>query len=1291
VQRAPVGGTVILDGNGDGLVDAAGAGVIDGQAPVVYAASLAGDRSMLDRLLDSDSTIVLTDSNRRRVERWRSTRNTSGITLRADEDPAADNGKDGGEAQLALFPDAGPEWQTVATPRGARVSATRYGNPLWFEAGSRPAAALDGDPGTAWLVGPTIGGLGDRLTVDLDAPLSTNQVTVAASTLETMVTEVDLRFDGGAPVRASLGPASRTPAGQVVTFPTRRFSSVSVELVASAPSAPGAPESSIGIAELGIARPGGLPVTVDPLVRLPSALTDTLGPASSALPLSVVVTRERGDVTNPALFQEEASIARAFTLPTRRSFSLSGQARSRDAGLFDPVGCRADLVTVDGRPVPVRAVPAPGSDPDVLSVRSCEPISLGAGEHELRTSGATGTDVDQLALASAAGGGAAPLGFDGRPSPPAPAQSRPEVRWRQASNTAVDVETEATDGASWLILDQSHNDGWQASVEGGSELGSPVLVNGFANGYLVPADQAGALLIRPLWGVALAVLVVAGGSRRHGRGILAAAMVSVMALATASVVLGRVRRRHIRPFDFFTSLHWQHRLALLALLILLADLALNRLRPSAPVVDPVAGWRRWRAEGAMVTYSGREPLDPAAPGSRRRFLAACAAGGTLATGAFAWLLTAGPRQLLESTTSSGFYDAQAHSFLDGRLDVPAQVLGIEGFRSGTKTYEYQGPFPALIRMPVAAVTDRFDGRLTGISMLVGFVVAVVAASALLWQVRRLVRGSAGVGRVEAVAAGALLFTSTGGSALLFQASQISVYQEGALWGAALALAAFSVLLRHLVEPRRFTLLAASLLGVCTMWTRPSLGLGVITGLGMLALGEVVAWLRPVGRLRSAGERLRPAGVPRRRTAMAAVLACLAPLILYSAVNAAKFGTLFSVPWRDQAYTELSSTRREFLDRNGDFMGLQFIPTTAVAYLRPDSFTVQSHFPWVGYRTSSLGRAGYRGVTFDKIDTTGSIPTSFPLLVALGALGLAGVAGAWRRHGRLAMLAGPLAGTVVAASVIFPYGFIAHRYLTDVLPLLVLAGAAGFSMAGQALPRWTTGRRRLVGGGLAVVGAFGVWITVGQSLWYEAVYASPNQPAVTARFLEAQLDGGRLPFGQGFRVDQGPRLPRTGAAGQLFVVGDCTGLYISDGSVPDEFNPSNWKPVARSPQVGTYDLDATFPDAAAGESDRLLVSRDDAGGVLRVTYGGDGTVRFGYDGSGLPGQSEPVAVVPGRRYHLELTADPGTGMLTVHLDGKRAYSTLYLAADVPTLGADDLAVSSRPASDELCRRILASGS
>ena len=60
--------------------------------------------------------------------------------------------------------------------------------------------------------------------------------------------------------------------------------------------------------------------------------------------------------------------------------------------------------------------------------------------------------------------------------------------------------------------------------------------------------------------------------------------------------------------------------------------------------------------------------------------------------------------------ASNFYDLQARALLDGHLWVPDQSLGIEGFVVDGHTYMYFPPFPALLRVPVLLLTDRFDGR-----------------------------------------------------------------------------------------------------------------------------------------------------------------------------------------------------------------------------------------------------------------------------------------------------------------------------------------------------------------------------------------------------------------------------------------------------------------------------------------------------------------------------------------------------------------------------------------------------
>ena len=64
----PVSRPVVLAGDGDGIVDASAAGLLDGNSLVLELAAL--NRSQLRGALGAGADLVLTDSNRRRIESW---------------------------------------------------------------------------------------------------------------------------------------------------------------------------------------------------------------------------------------------------------------------------------------------------------------------------------------------------------------------------------------------------------------------------------------------------------------------------------------------------------------------------------------------------------------------------------------------------------------------------------------------------------------------------------------------------------------------------------------------------------------------------------------------------------------------------------------------------------------------------------------------------------------------------------------------------------------------------------------------------------------------------------------------------------------------------------------------------------------------------------------------------------------------------------------------------------------------------------------------------------------------
>ncbi len=182
-----------------------------------------------------------------------------------------------------------------------------------------------------------------------------------------------------------------------------------------------------------------------------------------------------------------------------------------------PTTCRDNLVAVDGKPVwvSVTGTTATALDRQALTVSLCGPdaggLALGPGTHTLTSVAgqASGFDIDLLALDSAPGGGAMPLADATTLAAPAVSSSpRAHVVSQSATSIHLTLDGVGTGpGADpfYLVLGQSINRGWKASVTGAGDLGTPVLIDGFANGWRIdpsslgPAVQGGKLSVVLTW------------------------------------------------------------------------------------------------------------------------------------------------------------------------------------------------------------------------------------------------------------------------------------------------------------------------------------------------------------------------------------------------------------------------------------------------------------------------------------------------------------------------------------------------------------------------------------------------------------------------------------------------------------------------------------------------------------------------------------------------------------------------------------------------------------------------
>ncbi len=351
------GPPLVVAGDGEGLVEAAAAGLLDGDELVLYAASYAAEPDRLRQRMGDDGALLVTDSNRRQGTRWTTVRHNSGFTEEAGAgagDGAGDGagaGPGGGSTDLTdnrlpVFPEAGDDSFTVALHRGGvHAAATSYGNPITFTPEDRPANAVDGDPTTAWRTGAFSPAMGERLVLSFDEPVTTGSLTLlqpGPGVANRFVTRARLHFgDGrsGATLDVDVGEASRAVPGQRVDIGERTFSRLEIELLADTAGRPPRYRglTSVGFAEIGIGgAPGADDLRLDEVIRVPTDLLDTAGRDSLDHPLAVLLARMRTDPADPTRSDEEPALARSVTLPTPRSFTLSGEARL-SARAPDPV------------------------------------------------------------------------------------------------------------------------------------------------------------------------------------------------------------------------------------------------------------------------------------------------------------------------------------------------------------------------------------------------------------------------------------------------------------------------------------------------------------------------------------------------------------------------------------------------------------------------------------------------------------------------------------------------------------------------------------------------------------------------------------------------------------------------------------------------------------------------------------------------------------------------------------------------------------------------------------------
>jgi len=591
---------------------------------------------------------------------------------------------------------------------------------------------------------------------------------------------------------------------------------------------------------------------------------------------------------------------------------------------------------------------------------------------------------------------------------------------------------------------------------------------------------------------------------------------------------------------------------------------------------------------------------------------------------------------LRTSAPGNFYDLQARAMMHGHLYLANNSIGIEGFIHNGHTFTYFNIFPSLIRMPILLLTSSLDGQLTNLSLLSAWIFTALFTSLLIWRVRILLRGDAALGRAEAGTLGILVASVLGGTVLVFLASTPYVYNEDLAWSVGLTIGTVFALLGVLERPTRGRVIASFVFVLAASLDRVPTGWGCVLGALLVA-----GWFA-TGR----------GGSEYRRWALPMVAVGLIPFIAGCVVNFAKFGVPLGLPMQDQVWTQVNAHRRYFLAVNGGKnYGLQFLPSTLLAYFGPGGIRFTSAFPFVTLPAAPAQAIG--GVVIDRAYRTASLTVTTPLLFCLACWGVIS-SFLPRRPRAVKMLRIALVATAVGGGAMLIWGYIATRFLADWVPFLVVGAIVGAIDIWSRIARWRPESKALVLVLTAALGLFSIVANVGMSITPTEEFNSTQ----IHNFVSTQESISRLTgLSLKSEVMHGNHLPNWAPADELYVLGDCSDLYISNGedysTVPkQQFEHVIWQPVERGPgTVQELQIKFVKPLAALGRGIPILTLGTS---TLFLRPVGSDQIRFALSDPHWPDRGMTIRVHLNTLYPVTIVTDLNLRTLQVNMEHRLVF-------------------------------------
>ncbi len=418
---------ILLSGDGDGVLQAASQGLLDGNEIIRLSATVTS--TQVDDLTGDISRMVLTDTNRqqeRRIEYY----GFSEIPVLKDEAEISSS------INHWLTGFADPGTMTTVDLDGASVSSSI--DPWLLGAKSQPVAALDGDPNTAWRIPFLVSTSTQQWSLSLREPNRSILVKIS------LVNPSDQRQQPT--VLLDSIPTAFTPTEEGLELrPTLPFSNITIVFDPTASAL-----RPTGIEDVFLSEDSPVIVTT-----MPSDLTSlleqfpTLKDELSAVPLTILMEGPNED---------GVGLSRKFTLWRADTFSLSATMTSPGT----TTRCNANLLKIDGQYIPVRYTPGANNEGRLTLCPSVIGIPLEAGTHTIELQPLDGDGVGILRLDSD--------------------QEQPSPVTRQVIDLS---ETMPVEPGDLLVWNAAFDARWRLPVSGDTESLTPVPLDSL-NGWVIP-------------------------------------------------------------------------------------------------------------------------------------------------------------------------------------------------------------------------------------------------------------------------------------------------------------------------------------------------------------------------------------------------------------------------------------------------------------------------------------------------------------------------------------------------------------------------------------------------------------------------------------------------------------------------------------------------------------------------------------------------------------------------------------------------------------------------------------